>query len=149
MFEPRSVLPRRPAPRLLVLACGALALAGCNSQSDRDAQLEARIAAAEAKAAAAEKRAAAAETAAGSVSPVTVGNAEDNSDPNAESGDGDDNANSNDQPPVEGDFSQQDNENQPSLDLQPDSEPQQVVIMPPAGDSQPGPVYVGSPPPVS
>jgi hypothetical protein len=85
-----------------------LARAGrCDSQSDRDAKLEARIAAAEAKAAAAEKRANAAEAAAAHSSPVTV-------DPGPDDPDAGQNDNPDAQPPLEGDFSQQDNGDQPA-----------------------------------
>lgn len=141
-----SLLPSSRAPlrrlSVLALALGSLALAGC--ESERDRKMEERIAAAEAKAAAAEKRAAAAESAAGSVSPVTVGQGDDSTDPDNQ------NANPDDQPPVEGDFDQQQqSDNEPSLDLQPDAEPQQLVSQPPPVEGLPGPVNPGIPPAVS
>ena len=113
---------------------GALVLAGCSSESDRDRKLEERIAAAEAKAAAAEKRAAAAESAAGSVSPVTVGSADDAADINPD-GDGADT-----QPDDNADV-------QSFADPAPDGEApeQQVVVQPPDGGFA-GPVEMGSPP---
>lgn len=136
-----STLRHRPAITFL-LAASLLALGGCDSQSDRDAKLEARIAAAEAKAAAAEKRANAAEAAAAHSSPVTV-------DPGPDDPDASQNDNPDDQPPLEGDFSQQDSGNQPSLDLQPDNSPQRTVVQSPPPTTMVGPIPVGHPPPVS
>jgi hypothetical protein len=40
-------------------------------------------------------------------------------------------------------------DNEPSLDLQPDPEPQQLVSQPPPAEGLPGPVNPGSPPAVS
>lgn len=137
-----STLRRRPAITLL-LATSLLALGGCDSQSDRDAKLEARIAAAEAKAAAAEKRANAAEAAAAHSSPVTV-------DPGPDDPDAGQNDNPDAQPPLEGDFSQQDNGDQPAPDLQPDSAPrQQAMAQQPPSTTMIGPLPVGHLPPVS
>lgn len=132
----RATLVRLP---LLALGLGALALAGC--ESERDRKLEERIAAAEAKAAAAEKRAAAAESAAGASSPVTVGTVDDSADTENQD------ANPDDQPPVEGDFDQQQQQsnNDTSFDAAPDGEGPQLVIQPPPANV-PGPVDVGNPP---
>jgi hypothetical protein len=141
-----SCLPRRPfcAAARPSRSCWPppLALGGCDSQSDRDAKLEARIAAAEAKAAAAEKRANAAEAAAAHSSPVTV-------DPGPDDPDAGQNDNPDAQPPLEGDFSQQDNGDQPAPTCNPTAPRQQAMAQQPPSTTMIGPLPVGHLPPVS
>jgi len=133
-----SSLRFTPRLSLMALALGCIALAGC--ESERDRKLEERIAAAEAKAAAAEKRAAAAETAAGSTSPVTVGEVDDSADSDSQD------SSSNDQS-ADGDVDQQQqSDNDTAFDAALDNSGLELVIQPPPPVGIPGPVDVGSVP---